>query len=165
MTDAGDRTLDQAMASLREAAGELRSALAPRSDSGEEDRESTQRLKADVARFGEAATAALSTLGHDLDQQRAAIGASVDRERAEHAVTEMKSALAELTAMASALASEIASSAAGSVKQADPEITKAVRALDDVIASGAAWINSVLDSPRVEVRDRDLERRPPLDDL
>src|SRR5262245_34322510 len=107
MTDSGDRTLDQAMASLREAAGELRSALTPRAESGEEDNESTRQLKVDVARFGEAATAALSTLGRDLDQQRASIGASVDRERAERAATEIRSALAELTAMASTLANEI----------------------------------------------------------
>jgi hypothetical protein len=165
MTDARDRTLDEAMASLRAAADELRSALAQRVAPDEEDDETTRRLKADVSRLGEAAAAALSTLGRDLDQQREAIGASVDRERAERAATEMKSALGELAGMAATVAAEIASAAASSVKRADPEITKATRALDDVIAAAAAWISSVVDPTRARDGDQRVGKRAPLDDL
>ena len=58
MADARDRTLEQAMASLRAAVDELRSALAQRVAPDEEDDETTRRLKADVSRLGEAAAAA-----------------------------------------------------------------------------------------------------------
>lgn len=165
MTDTGDRTLEQALASLRDAAGELRTALAARVAPSEDDGEVTRQLKADTVRLGQAASHALSALGRELDQQRGAVGSAAERERAEKATSEIKGALSELTEIAATVAGELASAASAGVRQVDPEITKAISALDDVINSATTWIREAIESNRGRGQTQASRNTPPLDDL
>ena len=165
MSSNDDRTVEQALASLRDAAGELRTAVAARMAPSDDDSPAARRLKDDTARLGRAASDLLSTLRHELDQQDTAVGTAPERERAAHATTEIKSALGELARIASSVAGQVANVAGSSVKQADPEITKAIRALEDVADSAANWLRSELDAPGVRRGDRATRNAPPLDEL
>jgi hypothetical protein len=165
MTEARDRTLEDAMASLREAVGELRSAVDPRAGTTEENRVVTEQLKADISRLGEASATALNVLGRDLEQQRETIGASIDRERINRATSEIQTAIRDLAGMASIVAAEIGAAAASGVRQADPEISRAIQALDDVLSSASTWVRTVTDPAREQAGRGTPGDRPPLDDL
>jgi uncharacterized phage infection (PIP) family protein YhgE len=165
MSDIGNQSWDEAVDSLRRAAGEVRSALGrTASPSGDEDA-AAARLKDDVSRLEQSASDLLTKLSAGLGERRTEIESSFDRERVERSAEQMKGSLEELAALAGSLTSHMASAASGTLKQTEPELKTAVRALEDVAGSAASWIRTVIDPAREKQGTPSPEGQPPLDDL
>jgi hypothetical protein len=123
------------------------------------------RLKSDVSQLEHAASELRSKLSASLGERRTEIETSFDRERAERSADQLKSSLEEFAALAATLASGVAAAASSSLKQAEPELKTAARALEDVAGSASAWIRSVVDPNREQPRTPSSEGRAPLDEL
>jgi hypothetical protein len=165
MSESGRQSWEDAVDGLRHAATEVRAALGrPTGPSAEEDAAAT-RLKADVSRLEQSATDLLGKLSSELSQQRTELESSVDREHAAKSSDQIKSSLEELAAVAARLTADVAVAAGSSLKQAEPELQTAIRALEDVAGSAASWVRAIIDDPRSAPRETASEVRPPLDDL
>ncbi len=165
MSESGRRSWDEAVEALRRAATEVRSAVGNSDTPGAEEDAAATRLKADVTRLEQSATELRTKLAGGLDQSREELESSFDRERAQQSADQIRVSLEELGALAGRLTSDIASVAGSSLKQAEPELKGAVRALEDVAGSAASWIRAVLDSPAGSDRKAPGNDRPPLDPM
>jgi hypothetical protein len=165
VSESGSRSWQDAVDGLRKAATEVRSALGRSGEPSAAEDAAASRLKSDVSRLEESATDLLGKLSNGLTQQRTELESSFDRERAEASSEQIKRSLEELASVAARLTSDVAAAAGSTVKQAEPELRSAVRALEDVAGSTASWVRAVIDPPRGERRETPAEARPPLDDL
>ena len=165
MSDPGSKSWDEMVDRLRRAAAEVRAAVGNAGSPGMEEDAAAARLKSDVSRLGHSASELRSKLSASVAERRTEIETSFDRERAERTADQLKSSLEELAAVASNLASRVAGAAGSSLKQAEPELKTAARALEDVAGSAAAWARAVVDPTREQPRNPSSEGRAPLDDL
>jgi hypothetical protein len=165
MADPGSRSWQEAMAALREAAGELQGALGRKVATGGDEGEAGTRLGEDLSRLERAAMSLLSTLRSEAERQRTEIESSIDRERAERTASQMRAALTDLAGLASDVAVDIAGAAGKSLERAEPELKSALHALDDVMSSAASWVRATVDRSRDQGGNLTSEGRPPLDDL
>ena len=165
MSDPGNRTWEEMVNRLRQAAAEVRAAAGNVGSPGMGDDEASTRLKSDVSRLEQSASELRSKLSASLAERRTEIETSFDRERAERTTDQLKSSLDELAALAANLASGVAAAATSTLKQAEPELKTAARALEDVAGSATAWVRSVVDPSREQPGTPSSQERPPLDDL
>ncbi len=165
MSDSSKQSWNESVAALRSAASDVLAALGRAQTPGAAEDAATTRLKGDVTRLERSATELLGKLSSGLEHQRSELETSFDRERAEKNADQIKTSLEDLASLATRLTSDIASAAAGSLKQAEPELKTAVRALEDVAGSAGEWIRAALDTPRSRPADAKTEAKPPLDDL
>jgi hypothetical protein len=165
MSESRNRAWDEAIEALRRAANELRGALSGSETASPEAKAAGDRLKSDVSQLDRAASDLLGALRGAIDARRAGIEESIDREQAERSAGQLRSSLESLAAMGTSLAGDVASAAKGSVEQAQPELKTAVRALDDVVGSAAAWLRATVDPDRGPRGTPNAEGQPPLDDL
>jgi hypothetical protein len=158
-------TWDEALRRLKSAAAELQTA-ATRTDTASGDQAAArEQLRHDVSRLEQSASALLTKLQRDLDAKRSGIEESVDRERAERSVDQLRASLDELTVLAGAVAVDVTGAVTESLRQAEPELKTALRTLDDVLGSAAAWVKATVDPDRDQKGGLVSEGRPPLDDL
>ena len=165
MTDAGTRSWDEMVDALRRAAADVRAALGNAETPGAAEDAAATRLKSDVSRLEQSASDLRTKLSAGLGETRSEIESSFDRERAERSADQMKASLQEFAALAGSLTSDIGAAASSSLKQAEPELKIAVRALEDVAGSAASWVRAVIDPVRDRQGNPSPEGRPPLDDL
>ncbi len=165
MTHSSSRSWDDVVDALRSAAAEVRSAIGRTGPPTADEDAAATRLKGDVSRLEQSASDLLAKLSGELDQQRSELGSSFDRERAERSADQIKGSLEELASLARGLTSDVASAAGTSLKQAEPELKTAVRALEDVAGSAVSWIRATIDPPTAQRQDAPTEGKPPLDDL
>jgi hypothetical protein len=150
MSDPGYRAWEEALAALGRAVDEVAAET---------------RLKHDLSRLEQSAAEFVTKLADGLEQDRAGVEASFDRERADQTCAQLKTALEDLAHQASHVAAEAGIAAAGSMQQAEPEMKVALGALDDVMRSTGAWLRAVVDPHRGPHDPSDASGRPPLDDL
>lgn len=165
MSEPGSRSWDEIVDALRRAAADVRAAVGRSGSLSAAEDAAGARLKSDVSRLEESAAELLAKLSAGLAERRSEIETSFDRERAERSADHMKASLEELAALAGGLTSSIATAAGSSLKQAEPELKTAVRALEDVASSAASWVRTVVDPARDRQGNPASEGRPPLDDL
>lgn len=165
MNDANRQSWDEAIDALRRAAGEVRSAVGRGGEPSVAEDAAAARLKADVSRLEQSAAELRAKLAGGLEAQRAEVGSAFDRERAGQSADQIRASLEDLAAVAGRLTSEVAAAAGESVKRADPELKSAIRALEDVAGSAAAWVRAVVD-PATEARPGAARRdEPPLEEM
>lgn len=165
MSEGNRQSWDEAIDALRRAAGEVRSAVGRSAEPGADEDTAAARLKADVSRLEQSASDLRAKLSGSLEEQRTEVGSAFDRERAQQSANQIRASLDELAAVAGRLTSEVAAAAGPSVKQADPELKSAIRALEDVAGSAAAWVRAVVD-PATEARPGAARREePPLEEM
>ena len=165
MSDPGNRSWDEVVDRLRRAATDVRAAAGSAGSTGMEEDAAAARLKSDVSRLEQSASDLRSKLSASIAERRTEIETSFDRERAERTTKQLKSSLDELAALAANLASGVAAAASSSLKQAEPELKNAARALEDVAGSATAWVRSIVDPAREQPGPSSSQERPPLDDL
>ena len=165
MSETSSQSWDDAVDALRRAARELRDAIGHEETPSTDATAAASRLKDDVSRLERSASDLVTKLSSSLDQQRGEIESSFDRERAERMTGQLKTSLEEFGSLARALTADVAAATESSLKQADPEIKTAIRALDDVINSAVSWIRATIDPVRDQRGGLTSEGRPPLDDL
>lgn len=165
MSDQSQRTWEDALESLRRAANELQSAVTGLVASSGGESEEASRLKADVSRLERAAGELRAKMASETERQRSEVESSFDRQRAEERVSQMRTSLEELAAMATSLAAQMAAAAGSGLKQAEPELKAAVRSIEDVAGSTAAWMRATLDATLEQRSGRPEAERPTLDDL
>lgn len=165
MSDSGNKSWDEMVDRLRQAAAEVRAAAGNAESPGMGEDEASTRLRSDVSRLEQSATELRSRLAASIAERRTEIETSFDRERAERTTEQLKSSLEELAALAANLVSGVTAAATGTLKQAEPELKTAARALEDVAGSATTWIRSVIDPVREEPGTSSTQERPPLDDL
>ena len=165
MSDSGSKSWDEMVDRLRQAAAEVRAAVGNVGPPETGEDAASTRLKSDVSRLERSASELRSRLTASIAERRTEIETSFDRERAERTADQLKSSLEELAALAAGLASGVAAAATSTLKQAEPELKSAARALEDVAGSATAWVRSVVDPNREQPRKSSSEGRPPLDDL
>lgn len=165
MSEKANRSWDEVLESLRQAASDLRSSIGGRISPEPTDSSDAAQVKRDVLRLEESARELFAKIATALDEQRTEIASSLDRERAERSAGQLKSSLEDLATLAKNLVASLTSATARSVEQAEPELKAASRALEDVAGSAVAWMRNTLD----QARDRRVrpggEGGPPLDDL
>ena len=165
MSDPGNRSWDEMVDRLRQAAAEVRAAAGNAGSAGMGEDAASTRLKNDVSRLEQSASDLRSRLSASIAERRMEIETSFDRERAERTTEQLKSSLEELAGLAANLASGVGAAATGTLKQAEPELKTAARALEDVAGSATAWIRSVIDPAPEQPGTSSSQERPPLDDL
>jgi uncharacterized phage infection (PIP) family protein YhgE len=165
VSTSGSRSWDEIIERLRTAAGDVRAALGRAGSRSVGDDAAAARLKGDVSRLEQSASELISKISAGLQERRAEIDTSFDRERAQRSAEQMKSSLDELAALASSVTAEIASAANSTLKQAEPELKNVARALEDVAGSATSWIRTAIDPAKEQPEKRVPEDRPPLDDL
>ena len=165
MNDAGRQSWDDAIDALRRAASEVRSAAGRAAAPSAEDDAAAARLKSDVSRLEQSATELRDRLSGSLAQQRETLQSSFDRERAQTSTDQIRASLEELAAVAGRLTSDVAAAAGTSLKYAEPELKNAIRALEDVAGSTAAWVRAVIDSPAGKRQPGTSPEQPPLDEM
>ena len=165
MSAPDSRSWDEIVNTLRTAAGDVRSAIgraeSPRSD----DDAAAARLKGDISRLEQSASELIAKISAGLRERRSEIDTSFDRERAQQTAEQMKTSLEELAVLTGRLTADIASAANSTLKQSEPELNKAARALEDVAGSAASWIRSTIDPTKEQPGKQASQNRPPLDDL
>ena len=165
MSEPGSGSWDEVVERLRRSAAEVRAAVRQPASSSVEGDAAEARLKTDVTRLEQAASDLLSTLSAAIGERRTELESSFDRERAKRSADQMRSSLEEFSAQAADLASTVGTAATSTVKQAQPELEAAARALEDIAGSATAWARSVIDPPRDRPESSASAGRPPLDDL
>jgi hypothetical protein len=165
MSNQQARSWDDVVAALRAAASELRRAAGRPGTATAEEIAAEERLKKDVSRLQVSAAALLERLARGLEDQRAGIESSFDKERAERSATQVRSALEDLATMAADVTSDIASAASSSLREADPELKQAIRALEEVANSAAAWVRAAFDGQGKGTSRPGSGGTTPLDDL
>jgi hypothetical protein len=165
MSDTNRQSWDEAIDALRRAANEVRTAARRSAEPSAEEDAAATRLKSDVSRLEQSAAELKDKLSGSLGQQRETLESSFDRERAQASTDQIRSSLEDLVAVAGRLTSDIASAAGKSLKDAEPELKNAVRSLEDVAGSVAAWVRAVID-PKVGKQDEPRsEGKPPLEEM
>jgi chromosome segregation ATPase len=164
MAEQNNRSWDEALSALRQAAEELKTVLTRNSVKAEEVQASPGQLKHDLERLQRAGSELQAKLVDSFDRQRPEIVSNLDRERAERTAEQLKRSLEDLASLAVNVTAEVATAAQSSLKQAEPELRTAIRSLEDLASSVSAWITSSIDSGRTR-SDSGPTRRPPLDDL
>jgi hypothetical protein len=165
MNDPSHRAWDEALAALGRAVDELRAAARGSAQPTADEVAAETRLRHDLSRLEQSAAELVTKFADGLEQERAGVEASIDRERAEQTRTQLKTALEDLAHQASHVAAEAGKAAAGSMRQAEPEMKVALGALDDVLRSTGAWLRAVVDPHRGPHGPSGAAGRPPLDDL
>ena len=165
MSGTGKRSWDEVVDSIRSAASDVRSAAGRAGAAGADEEAAATRLKGDISHLEQSASDLLGNFARTLDQQRSDVTASFDRQRAEASTDQIRTSLEELAALATRLTSDVASAAGSSLKQAEPDLKNAVRALEDGSASAAAWIRTTIDPPREGPTSTSSADRPPRDSL
>jgi hypothetical protein len=165
MNDANRQSWEEAVDALRRAASEVRSAAGRASGPSAEEDAAATRLKADVSRLEHSAADLRAKLSGSLEQQRETVESSFDRERAQTSSDQIRASLEELAAVAARLTSEVASAAGKSLKDAEPELKTAVRSLEEVAGSTAAWVRAVIDAPDNKRPERSATGQPPLEEM
>jgi len=123
------------------------------------------RLKSDVSRLEQTASALISAISSGLRERRSEIDSSFDRERAQRSAEQVKASLEDLAALAASMTSDIGSAANSTLKQAEPELKNVAGALENVAESANSWIRTMIDPEKRHQADQPNETRPPLDDL
>lgn len=165
MSESGNHSWNEIVDRLRQAAADVRDAAGTAGAPDMAEDAASTRLKSDVSRLEQSASELLSRLSASIAERRAEIETSFDRERAERTAEQLKSSLDELAALAANLASGVAAAATSTLKQAEPELKTAARALEDVAGSATAWVRSVVDPAREQPDTSSPQERPRLDDL
>ncbi len=165
MSESKRSSWDDGVDALRNAVNELRSAASGDRMESQEEQAAADRLKEDVARLEEAATNLRTRLATGFDTQRSEFESSLDRERAEQSVGQLRSSLDDLIEQARTVAREFGNVARSSANQAEPELKTAIRTLEDVAGSAASWVKAVIDPNRPNQAPRSVAAKPPLDDL
>jgi hypothetical protein len=165
MSDSGSRSWDDVIAALRGAVGDLRDAIGRSGPSGVDEHAATVRLKDDVARLEQNASDLVTKIASGLEERRGEVESSFDREQVERSAGQVRTSLEELASLTTALASSVAAAAGSSIKQAEPELKEALRSLEDVAASAAAWARATIDPGRDQRGNLSSEGRPPLEDF
>ena len=163
MTETNRRSWEEAVDALRKAAGEVRAAAGRAADPSAEEDAAAGRLKEDVSRLEQSADDLRAKLAAGFEREREHLESSFDRERAQQSTDQVRAALEELAAVAGRLASDAAAAAGKSLKHAEPELRSAVRALEDVAGSTAAWVRTVIDPPAGRHDQSASDERPPLE--
>jgi uncharacterized phage infection (PIP) family protein YhgE len=161
----GSQSWDEMVNSLRKAAGEVRSALGRAGSASVGDDAAAARLKDDVSRLEQSASALTAKMSSGLRERRAEIDSSFDQERAQRSAEQLKSSLEELAALAGSVTADIASAANSTLKQSEPELKNVARTLEDVVGSATSWIRNAIDPAQERPEERAPGNRPPLDDL
>jgi DNA anti-recombination protein RmuC len=165
MNESPSRSWDDTVNRLRGAAKELQDVTIDAASTTPEARIAADQLKSDISQLERSASDLLVKLASGFEQQRPDVESSLDRERVEQNADQLKSSLEELADQAGKLATEVAAAAKTSVDQADPELKAAMRALDNVVGSAAAWIRAAVDAERAQSGNPVSRDRPRLDDL
>ncbi len=165
MSDTNRQSWDEAIDALRRAASEVRSAVGRGSESSAEEDAAAARLKADVSRLEQAANDVRAKFAGSFEQGRENLESSLDRERAQNSADQIRSSLEDLASIAGRLTTDVAAAAGASLKNADPELRSAIRALEDVAGSAAAWVRAVIDPPGGKRPERSSAERPPLEEM
>jgi hypothetical protein len=166
MSESDRRSWDEIVHRLQAVAGELRSAAGRPRTTSEEEEAAASRLKADVTRLEDSAAELRAKMASGLDSQRTEFEAAFDRERAEQTAGQFRSAFDELVDLARTVSSELKSATENSYMRSQPELKSAIRALEDVAISAAAWVRAVVDSAEARRSgERGTAEKPRLDDL
>ena len=165
MGDKSQRSWEDAIETLRGAASQLQAAVTGLTAPTTEEREEVARLREDAASLQRSAGALMAKFASELERQRSDIASSIDRQRAEESASTLRASLEELATLAANLATRIAAAAGSGLKQSEPELKSAVRSIEDVAGSAAAWIASTLDATREQRGRTSQPGQPPLDDL
>ena len=165
MSDKSSSSWEEAVEALRRAAKELQSAAGGLTAPTAEESQAASRLRADVSQLERSAGDLMAKLSVELERQRSHVGSSINRQRVDETSSQLKESLEELASLAVVLASQIAAAAGSGLKQAEPELKAAVRSIEDVAGSAAAWMRAAVDPVREEGRGSHGAGQPPLDDL
>lgn len=167
MSESSSKTWDEMVDRLRNAATEVRAAAERKGSPVVGEDPAAARLKGDVSRLEQSASELLSRLSASVGERRTEIETSFDRERAERNADQLKSSLEDLVDLATSLTSGVAAAASSSLKDAEPELKNAARALEDVVGSATAWVRSVVDPARKQEEGSSTggSGSPPLDAL
>jgi hypothetical protein len=166
MSDSGRQSWDEIVDRLQAVAGELRATAGRPRTTSEEEEAAASRLKADVTRLEESAAELRAKMASGLDSQRSEFEAAFDRERAEQTADQFKSAFDELVGLGRMVSGELKSAAENSYMRSQPELKSAIRALEDVANSAAAWVRAVVDSAEARRSGASCTAaKPHLDDL
>jgi hypothetical protein len=165
MSDASRQTWDEVIDALRKAAGDVRAALGGAGEPTAEEQAAAARLKSDLTRLEQSAVNLRAKLSESIDQQRSDRAETFDRERAQQSADQIRVSLEELASVAGRLTTAVAAAAGESVRQSEPELRHAIRSLEDVAGSAAAWVRTVID-PSVEPRSSaSRQSGPPLEEM
>ncbi len=165
MSTRHNRSWDDMTDTLRTVAAGVRSALGRAGSPSPVDDAEVARLKSDVSRLEQAASDLISKMSSGLRERQSEIGSSLDRERAQRSVEQVKTSLEDLAGLAVGMSAEIGSAANSTLKQAEPELKNVARALENVAESAASWVRTSIDSEKKQSGAQASENRPPLDDL
>lgn len=165
MSDAGKKSWDDGVDALRRAVNDLRSATGVDQAESPEEQAAAARLKADVSRLEESAANLRTKLTAGFDAQRDEFESSIDRDRAEQSVSQLRASLDDLVEMAKTVTRDFGAVAKSSATRAEPELNTAIRSLEDVAGSATSWVKAVIDPDRSTRRNAEGSGKPPLDDL
>lgn len=165
MTEQSNKSWEDLVDRLRGAAHELRDAAGREGAPSAEEEAAAARLKNDVTRLEQTAAELRSKLTVGLDAQRKDFETALDRERAEQAAGQVRTALDELLGLARTVTLELKEAATASLSNAQPELKTAIRTLEDVASSTGAWVRTVVDQDRQPGGMKSERTQPPLDDL
>jgi predicted component of type VI protein secretion system len=164
VTEQSNKSWDDLVDRLRGAAHELREAAGREGAPSAEEEAAAARLKNDVTRLEQSAAELRAKLTTGLDAQRKEFETALDRDRAEQAARQVRTALDELLGLARTVTLELKEAATASLTRAQPELKTAIRNLEDVASSTGAWVRTVIDDER-QPGARTERTKPPLDDL
>jgi hypothetical protein len=163
MNEPSSQSWDDALIALRQAAGDLKTALGHVASRADESQPTPGRLKHDLDWLMRAGSDAQAKFVEGFERERPDLVSSLDRERAEKTAQHLKSSVEEIAALAADVTADVAAAAQSSLKHAEPELRTAIRSLEDLASSVAAWIATSIESGRGgEPRSK---RKPPLDEL
>jgi hypothetical protein len=165
MSDPTSRSWDDVVDSLRGAAADLRSTAGRPGAPSAAEEAAAARLKSDVSRLEESAAKLRSTFAQGLEAQKSEIEASLDKEKAEQSTAQLRASLEELASMAKTVAGDLKSAAGVGFEQAEPDLKTAIRSLEDVAGSAAAWVRAALDPDRSASEDARAGSKPPLETM
>jgi hypothetical protein len=165
VTDAGNRSWNELVESLRAVADQIRHAVDHKGPRSPEEEAAASRLKADLSRLEQSAADLRTKLTTGVQEQRTEFEESIDRERMTQSTDQLKASLDELLGLAKTVAIDLGSAAGATFEQVRPELMSAARSLEDVAGSAGAWLRARLDSGGGTPRDRTPSGSPPLDDL
>jgi ABC-type transporter Mla subunit MlaD len=163
MSESNSRSWEEALGALRQAAAELKTSLSGVVGNAEDTQPTPSRLKHDLDRLLRSGAELQSKFIEGFERQRPDIVSELDRERAERTTHQLKNSVEAFATLAVDVTTEVAAAAQSSLKQAEPELRTAVRSLEDLTSSLAAWISASIDTKR-DGASRPT-RKPPLDEL
>jgi hypothetical protein len=165
MSESSSRSWSEAVQALRQAVGDLKSALARYETDTAGEEASASRLKQNLGRVQQAGAELQTTLVNSFERHKPEVVSGIDRERAERTAQNLKSSFDELASLAGDVAADVAVAARSTLKDAEPEIRAAIRSLEVLASSATAWISESIESSRASRGDAGGKGRQPLDDL